>query len=234
MIKSVNRLACLLLLLVPAPVFAQQDYVGLFDLYNGFTWFDSPSAHLEERGYHLQAGVNAKTWLAFGFDYSVVHGNLTLVPSLLKPSLQAQIGDQLAALVAAGVIPPTYQVAVGTSSTTQTFAAGPQLEYRHFRRVTLFIRPSIGAIYEVATPHPSDPITTAIVQQLAPSGRKTDWEPFYGFGGGVDLNFMRHVSIRLQADYVHNDLFTDIFSKSRNTVRLSVGPSFHFGRNIVK
>jgi hypothetical protein len=210
----------------------QQDYVGRFDLYNGFTWFDSPSARLQERGYHLQAGINSRTWLALGFDYSVVQGNLTLAPDLLKASLQTQIAAQLGALKAAGLIPANYQVAVSTASTTQTFAAGPQLEYRHFRSVTLFVRPSIGAIYESATPHPSDPITTAIVQQLAPSGKKTDWEAFYGFGGGADLNFLRYASIRLQADFVHNDLFSDILKSSRNTVRLSVGPAFHFGKNI--
>ena len=100
--------------------------------------------------------------------------------------------------------------------------------------MTLFLRPSIGAIYEVAMAHPSDAVTTAILKQLAPSGKKTDWEAFYGFGGGADLNFLRHLSIRLQADFVHNDLFTDILKDSRNTVRLSVGPAFHFGRNIAR
>jgi hypothetical protein len=234
MTKCVNILAFLLFLLIPSRVFAQQDYVGRFDLFSGFTWFDSPSAKLQEQGYHLQAGINARTWLALGFDYSVVQGSLTLTPNLLKPALQSQIAGQLAALESAGLIPAGYQVAVSTGSTTQTFAAGPQWEYRHFRRVTFFVRPSIGAIYESATPHPSDAVTTAIVQQLAPSGKKTDWEPFYGFGGGADLNFGRHVSIRLQADFVHNNLFTDILKSSRNTVRLSIGPSFHFGRNIVK
>lgn len=234
MTKLVSLLAIVyFLLLSPQCGFAQQDYVGRFDLYNGFTWFDSPSAKLEERGYHLQAGVNVRTWLAMGFDYSVVQGNLTLTPNLLKPALATQITTQIGELEALGVLPPGYQVAVTTGSTTQTFAAGPQLEYRHFKRITLFVRPSIGAIYESATPHPSDAFTTAVVLQLAPSGKKTDWEAFYGFGGGVDLNFMRYGSLRLQADYVHNDLFNDILKSSRNTVRLSIGPSFHFGKNIV-
>jgi hypothetical protein len=233
MVKSASVLAFSVFLLTPR-AFCQQSYVGLFDLYNGFTWFDSPSAKLEERGYHLQAGVNARTWLALGFDYSVVQGNLTLTPNLLKPALEAQINGEIAELEAAGMLPPGYQLAVTTTSTTQTFAAGPQFEYRHFRQVTLFLRPSIGAIYESATPHPTDVFTTAIVQQLAPSGKKTDWEAFYGFGGGVDLNFGGHVSIRLQADFVHNDLFTDILKNARNTVRLSVGPAFHFGKNIVQ
>lgn len=234
MAKSVNVLVLSLLLLSPTRIFAQQDYVGLFDVYNGFAWFDSPSANLAERGYHLQAGVNARTWLSVGFDFSAVQGNVTLVPNLLKPSLQAQIGGQVAALEGAGLLPPGYQVAVGTASTTQTFAAGPQWEYRHFQRVTFFAHPSIGAIHEVATPHPSDALTAGIVRELAPSGAIKDWEPFYGLGGGFEVNIIRYGSIRIQADYVHNDLFTNILNNSRNTVRLSVGPAFHFGRNIVK
>ncbi len=72
------------------------------------------------------------------------------------------------------------------------------------------------------------------MHQLAPSGKKVDWEGFYGFGGGFELNPVRYASIRLQADFVHNALFSDILKSSRNTVRLSIGPSFHFGKNIVK
>ncbi|MFL6451578.1 MAG: hypothetical protein ACJ746_28460 [Bryobacteraceae bacterium] len=234
MAKSVCLLAALLMPFVPSRELAAQDYVGRFDVYNGFVWFDSPSAHLTERGYHLQAGVNAKTWLAVGFDFSAVQGNVTLVPELLNSDLQTQIGGQVALLQRAGRLPPGYQVAVGTSSVTQTFAAGPQWEYRHFQQITLFAHPSIGAIHETATPHPSDPFTTAVVQQLAPTGKITDWEPFYGFGGGFELRFIRHGTLRIQADYVHNDLFPDILKSSRNTVRLSVGPAFQFGRNIVR
>lgn len=233
MTKFVSLLAFPLLLLGSQRLFAQQDYVGRFDLFNGFTWFDSPSAKLEERGYHLQAGVNVRPWLAMGFDYSVVQGTLTLTTDLLKPDLASQINGEIAGLQALGALPPGYQVAVRTASTTQTFAAGPQLEYRHFQRVTLFVRPSIGAINESATPHATDAFTTALVQELAPAGKKTDWEPFYGFGGGAEVNFGHHVSIRLQADFVHNSLFSDILKSSRNTVRLSIGPAFHFGRNIV-
>src|SRR5881227_3662279 len=122
--RSLKFLLALPLLLSPISGFAQQEYVGRFDIYNGFTWFDSPSANLTERGYHLQAGVNLRTWLSAGFDFSVVQGNVTLVPELLYPTLQTQIAGQLAALQSAGLLPRGYQVAVGTSSTTHTFAAG--------------------------------------------------------------------------------------------------------------
>lgn len=222
------------MLLLPVCSRGQQQYVGRFDVYSGFTYFDNPDINLSQRGYHLQLGYNAKTWLALGFDYSVATGTLNLTSNLLKPSLDASIQASLEPLILAGAVPANFQLSIPTSSTTQTFAAGPQPEYRHFRYVTLFIRPSIGAIREVATPHPADPISALIVKSLAPSGKKTEWTGFYGFGGGVELNMWTHMSIRMQADFVHNDLFTDILKSARNTTRLSIGPAFHFGTNIAR
>jgi hypothetical protein len=135
----------------PDRALSQQDYVGRFDIYNGFTYFDSPDIHLTQRGYHLQLGFNATTWLALGFDYSVATGTLNLTSDLLKPSLEASIQASLEPLILAGLIPPNFELSVPTSTLTQTFAAGPQFVFRHFRYATLFIRPSIGAIREVAT-----------------------------------------------------------------------------------
>ncbi len=106
--------------------------------------------------------------------------------------------------------------------------------YRHFRHVTLHIRPSFGAIRELATPRPGDPIATMIVQQLAPAGSKTDWTGFYGFGGGVDLAVSKHVWLRIQGDFVYDHLFNDILRDGRFTTRFSVGPVFTMGRNIAK
>ena len=213
---------------------AQQSYVGRYDVYGGFAYFDSPDIHLNERGFHLQLGYNPKTWLATGFDYSVVTGTLTITPDLLKPSLTAAITAQLLPLIQAGVIPPTYSLSIPVASTTHTFAAGPQLEYRHFQHLTIFLRPSIGAIYEIATPHATDPIAAGIAKQLAPSGSKSEWKPFYGLGWGAEVNLSERVSVRMQADFVHNSLFTDILKTSRNTWRLSVGPAFHLGKNIAQ
>jgi hypothetical protein len=223
-----------IVLAVPHKALSQQPYVGRFDVYSGFTYFDSPDIHLTQRGYHFQFGYSVRTWLALGFDYSVATGTLNLTSDLLKPSLAASIQASLEPLILANVIPPNFQLSVPTSTTTQTFAAGPQLEFRHFRYVTLFVRPSIGAIREVAAPHPADPVSRSIIQELAPSGTKTEWTAFYGFGGGAEINVAEHVSIRMQADFVHNDLFTDILKSARNTTRLSIGPAFHFGGNIAR
>jgi hypothetical protein len=209
-----------------------QDYVGRYDVYGGFTYLDSSNIDLSQRGFHLQTGFRPRRWLSLGFDYSISTGHTDLSASSLTPQLQQQLGAQLAALAAAGQIPPGYSLSVPFDATTQTFAAGPQLDLHRFHKVTLFIRPSIGAIHELATLHPTDPIASAIAAQLAPSGQKTDWTGFYGFGGGATLRVTDHVGIRLQADFVHNHLFSDLLKDGRNTVRLSIGPAFQFGHNV--
>jgi len=213
--------------------YGQQSYVTRYDLFTGYTFLDSPMVSLQENGFHLQAAVRATTWLSLGFDYSISEGNLTLTPNLLLPSLQQQLGAELAQLAAAGEIPPGYTLVVPAHSRTQTFAGGPQYSYRRFAKVTLFIRPSVGAIHEYATPQPTDAIAAAIAQQLAPSGHVSDTVIFYGFGGGADFNFSRHVGLRAQADFVHDHLFSNLLENGRNTVRVSIGPCFNFGGNIV-
>jgi len=213
------------LLLSSSRVFGQQEYVSRYNVYAGYAFLDSPHVALFENGVHFQAGVNPKTWYALGFDYSVSAGDLTLTPGLLTPALQQQLSQEL---------PPGFALSVGSHSRTQTFAAGPQFSYRHYSKVTLFIRPSIGAIYERATPHPSNPVAQLVVEQLAPSGYKTDSTAFYGFGGGADLLFSKRVALRMQADLVHDHLFSDLLQNGRMTVRFSIGPCFNFGKNIVK
>jgi hypothetical protein len=157
-----------------------------------------------------------------------------LTPNLLPTALQQQLSGELGQMIAAHLIPASYALAVSTHSTTQTFAVGPQLAYRHFSHLTLFVRPSLGAIHEVAVPHPADAIATAVAAQLAPTGKKTDWTGFYGFGGGFDILFSKHVGLRTQADLVYDHLFNDLLADGRWTVRFSIGPCFNFGRNIAK
>ena len=215
-------------------VVAQQDYVSRYNLYAGYTFLDSPRVSLFENGFHTQAGVNATTWLALGFDYSVSSGSLTLTPNLLTTAWQTQLTGLLTELAMAGELPPNYVVAVPSNSLTQTFAGGPQFSYRHYKKITLFIRPSIGAIHETATPQPADQISKLIVSALAPTGKKLDTTFFYGFGGGTDFNVSKHVALRVQADLVYDHLFSDTLENGRMTVRFSVGPSFNLGKNIAK
>jgi len=235
-IRRPRALALLPLLLAAAaqPGSGQQAYVSRFDMFTGYTYLDSPAVSLGENGFHFQTGVRANTWLSLGFDYSIAAGNLTITPNLLLPSLQQELGAELAQLAAAGEIPAGYNLVVPAHSRTQTFAAGPQFNYRHFSKVTLFIRPSAGAIHEYATPQPGDPIAAGIAMQLAPSGHVVDTVAFYGFGGGADFNFSKHVGLRVQADFVHDHLFSNLLENGRNTVRMSVGPCFNFGGNLMR
>jgi hypothetical protein len=159
-----------------------------------------------------------------GFAYFISSGHNTITPNFLPLNLQQLLRQELGSAYAL--------VAVPTNETTQTFAAGPQYQHRRFEKATFFVRPALGAVRESATPRPKDPLNTAVVQQLAPSGHKTDWQGFYGFGGGLDLNATRHISLRMQTDVVYYHLFNDILRDGSWTVWCSVGPSFHFGRNI--
>lgn len=224
-------LFALALLLPPSRAFGQQTYVSRFDTFVGYAFLDSPHVSLFENGLQYQFGVRPRTWFSLGFDYSFSSGNLTLTPNLLTNALQEELAEEL------GVIAPGYplsSLSITSHSATQTFAAGPQLAYRHFSKITLFLRPDFGAIFERATPHPVGEIPTLVVGQLAPSGYKTDWTPFYGFGGGVDFLFSQHVALRVQADLVYDHLFSDLLKDGRFTTRFSIGPCFNFGSNIRK
>jgi hypothetical protein len=230
----------LLLLIALAPASAQQKDVRQFDSYVGYAFLDSPAISLFENGFQTQFGYRYRTWLSLGVDYSYSRGDLTVTPDLLPTALQQQLAAQLAGLAAAGLIPAGYQLRVPASSTTQSLAAGPQFAYRHFQKITLFARPSFGAIWETATPNPTDPIATLVLaglkaQGLIPSsGKKQDVQGFYGFGYGVDFLFNKNFGWRVQGDLVWDHLFNDILRNGRWTTRFSTGPCFNFGRNIVE
>jgi len=234
-ISPLRVLSIVGLVLLASTAFGQQTYVSRFDAFAGYAFLDSPHVSLFENGFAAQVGVRPKTWYSLGFDYSISTGDLTLTPNLLMPALQQQLGAQLGGLAAAGMLPPGYSLVVPAHSKTQTFAAGPQLSYRHFTHTTLFLRPVFaGAIHELATPKAAagDLIGAGVVQELAPTGKKTDTTWFFGFGGGFDIIFSKHVSWRVQADLVYDHLFSDLLKDGRFTTRFSVGPAFNFGRNI--
>jgi hypothetical protein len=230
--RTARFIVILGLLLVALPVSGQQAYVSRYDIFTGYTYFNSPKVSLAEHGFHLQAGIRPRTWYSLGFDYSVAAGDMTLTPDLLPTQLQQSLAAQLGQLAAIGRLPAGYKLAVNTHSNTQTFTMGPQLACRKLDKVTLFLRPSIGAMRERATPHASDPIAAGVVANLSPAGSKLDWTYFYGFGGGADFLFSKHMGLRVQADLVRDHLFNDILRESRGTVRFSIGPCFNFGRNI--
>src|SRR5262249_25632120 len=150
-------------LLPSTSVFAQQTYVTQFDLFAGYSYLNSPRIGLAEHGFETQAGVRAKKWLSFGFDYSISTGDLVLTSDLLVHPLQQSLNAQTAQLTAAGNLPPAYHLRLPAIPPTKTSPAGPQISFRHWKEVTIFVRPSCGIIKEKATPHPADPFATLVV-----------------------------------------------------------------------
>jgi hypothetical protein len=132
-------------------------------------------------------------------------------------------------------LPPGTVVAVPFDATTYTYSAGPQINFRHWKPVTLFVRPALGALHERVTARPNSPLTTGLVNTLiGPSGEVSDTVVFYGFGGGLDLNVSKHFAIRTAADFVHFNVFDSLLNGGRNSVRVSIGPAFRFGGNVEK
>jgi hypothetical protein len=213
---------------------AQQTYIGRYDAYAGFVDINSPELGLNENGFHTQGGINLRRWLSVGGDYSIGWGSQLLTTDLLPAALQTQVNAAQAGYIQAGLLPANYHLAVPTDAFTQTFAFGPQLVVRHFSRLTLFLRPSLGALRERATPNPADAFQKVIVGQLAPAGYKLDWVGFYGAGGGGELALTQHIGLRMQLDAVYNHPFNDILANGRWTFRTSVGTAFHFGSNHAK
>jgi hypothetical protein len=224
------RKLCVVLFLLSScsfPAYSQQTYVGRFDAFGGFSYFSSPKLNLVERGFNGEAGVNVNRWLAMGFDFSVFSGHASLLASELNPTIQAQLAPILVTL------PPGFVLSVPFDATTYTYSAGPQINFRHWKPVTLFVRPGLGALHETVTAKPDSALTTGLVNMLiGPSSKVSDTVVFYGFGGGIDWRITDHLAIRTAADFAHFTVFDSLLNGGRNAVRLSIGPAFRFGGNV--
>jgi len=44
----------------------------------------------------------------------------------------------------------------------------------------------------------------------------------------------KHFHLRADIEFVHVDLFSGLLANSRNSVRMSVGPTFAFGKNVAR
>ena len=69
---------------------------------------------------------------------------------------------------------------------------------------------------------------------MGKSMSQSDTVLFYGFGGGMTWEATPHFGIRVAADFVHYNMFSDLLDGGRNTVRVTVGTKYSFGRNIMK
>ena len=221
--------AFLLVAFFVATAFAQdQDYVGRYAVFAGTSHMVTPDVRLYSHGFNLDSGVNVKRWLSLGVDYSRFDGVGSLHLSDLDKNLQAGLKPYLAQM-------PGYVLDVPVDARTYTLSAGPQFNYRHFRRVTLFGRPGFGMIHEVVTgkPHAGDTFAQqAAIGVVGPSLTKADLIHFVGVGGGATWKFSQHWGVRTSVDYVHCFLYKGVLSRPRNTVRMSLGPAFTFGPNV--
>jgi hypothetical protein len=232
--RLVTRLALACLIVSPAlPAIAQQTDIPRFDVAGAFADFETPYLNLNQKGFHTQEGFNWKPSIAIGFDFSEGTGTNQLTTRVLTPALQQELAAEIGLLEQEGAIPAGYQLVVPTHAFSETFALGPQLMIRHYKPVTFFVRPSIGTIRQRVTPHPTDPVATAIIAQLVPSGSKVDYEGFYGFGGGFDWNASHHFAVRVQDDFVYWKLFDGLLAQGTWTNRFSAGLAYHFGKNIL-
>ncbi len=218
----------LLLLLTALTCFSQQTDIRQFSTFGAFSYLSTPSLNLTQRGFDGDFGYNYKSWLTLGFDFSYNGGHSSLLPSYLNSATQAKLAPFLP------LLPPGYVLAVPYNSSTYTYEAGPQFNYRRMKKVTLFARPALGALHASFTAKPNDPITAAIVSGLL-NGKTTssDTVVFYGFGGGVTWEITPNFGLRVASDFVHYNFFSNILNGGRNSVRVVVGTKFSFGKNIL-
>jgi hypothetical protein len=206
-----------------------QEYVAQYDAYFGFAYLTTPNMNLAQRGWQGQFGYNYRRWLALGFDTSYFGGG----SSLTLPQLNDATIGKLAPILP--LLPAGYRVWAPYQANTYTITGGPQFNYRHFKYVTFFVHPAIGAMYQTVTVHPQDQIMTAMVTNLlGPTMKTSQWTPFYGVGGGFDLNVSQHVGLRFQSDWVYTQLFQNLLRNPQYTWRMSASPTFRLGKNVPK
>ncbi|MGA7908178.1 MAG: hypothetical protein WCA16_12290 [Candidatus Sulfotelmatobacter sp.] len=210
------------------PAWAQQTDINRYTLFTGFDYMISPARNLTERGFESDFGVTVRPWLGLGGDFGALvsgAGTINGSETVFAPGL-----NQIAPIFGT---PPANAINVAFTSTTYTFAAGPQFYLRKWEKVTFFARPGFGGIHENA--NIMFPASLAQIfpllpnQPTPPSAKQTDTQLFFGLGGGFDLNVSKPVAIRFAADWVNTHLFSNLLSNRQNYVRFSFGPTFRWG-----
>jgi hypothetical protein len=208
---------------------AQQTFVSKYSTYGAFSYFSTPSLNLTQRGLDTDFGINVRSWLTLGGDFSYGMGNSSLLPSNLNAATQAKLAPFVPTFVKLGI-----PLVVPYNASTYTYEAGPQFNYRKFKKVTLFARPALGALHANIQTKPNNPYIAQLVGGLL--GGKTsqsDTVVFYGFGGGLTWEITPTFGIRVASDFVHYNMFSDILNGGRNTMRVTVGTKYSFGKNII-
>ena len=210
------------------PGFSQQTDVRQFVVFGAYTYLNTRSLNLVQRGFDGDLGYNYRSWLSFGFDFGYYTGHNTIFGNELSPLGQGLLKELGA--------PPGFGVPFNIN--TQTYEAGPQLNYRHFKKVTFFARPALGALRATAKVKnqflaETDGLGTELCIVLNGCS-KNDLVPFYGFGGGMSWEITPHFGLRVTSDFAHYNFFSSLLNGGRNSVRVSIGPKFSFGKNILQ
>ncbi len=217
------------LLLTALTCFSQQTNVPQFAAFGAFSYLSTPSLNLVQRGFDGDFGYNWKSWLSLGFDFSVQNGHSTLLPKHLNAATQAKLAPYLPLFQELGI-----PLAIPYNSTTYTYEAGPQFNYRRLKHVTFFARPALGAFHSNFAAKPNNPYIQQVVNGLLNGKTSTsDTVVFYGFGGGITWEITPQFGLRVASDFVHYDFFSNYLNGGHNSVRVVVGTKFSFGKNIL-
>ncbi len=209
--------------------FSQQADIAQFSIIGGPTYFHTPSLNLVTRGFNGDFAQNVRPWLSLGFDFSASSGHNTIIPSYLSSAAQTKLGQMLAPLHI-----PVSAVAVPADVSVFTYQAGPQLNYRHFKKVTLVVRPALGLLHAKIQTKPTGAATPLVSALLGGKLSDADTSVFYGFGGGATWEIHRNFGLRFAADFARYNFFGQQLNGPRNSLRLTVATKFSFGKNIVR
>ena len=78
--RSFVCVLALFLLLTAVTCFSQQTDVTQFAAYSAFSYLSTPSLNLTQRGFDGDFGVNMRSWLTLGGDFSYAAGHSSLLP----------------------------------------------------------------------------------------------------------------------------------------------------------
>ena len=228
--RSTLSLLLLFLSLSIGTCFSQQTEILRYSAFTAFSYLSTPSLNLVQRGFDADFGVNMRSWLTLGGDFSYQNGHSTLLPSNLNAATQAKLAPFVPIFQQLGI-----PIAVPFNGTVYTYEAGPQFNYRRLKHFTFFARPALGALHATVEAKPNNPYIAQIVSGLLNGSTKSsDTVVFYGFGGGITWEATPHFGIRVASDFVRYNFFSDLLDGGRNSVRVTVGTKFNFGGNILK
>ena len=108
---------------------AQQNFVSKYSTFGAFSYFSTPSLNLTQRGLDTDFGINVRSWLTVGGDFSYGMGNSSLLPSNLNAATQAKLAPFVPTFVKLGI-----PLVVPYNASTYTYEAGPQFNYRKFKK----------------------------------------------------------------------------------------------------